>query len=143
MISVIPFITHFQDSAGVKHKLGDSKEFNSRTFFFFDCPGHRNCLNWHTHTHEKCRTRIKCLERQGTSSDSTGGAATHLVTDPSSDDSTATTTNTPSVTLTATSSLTDETPSVQALLASAMNMVPDNEAVRDMIAEVINATAEL
>jgi len=29
---VPPFVTHFQYSAGVKHKLGDSKELNSRTF---------------------------------------------------------------------------------------------------------------
>jgi len=84
------------------------------------------------------------LERQGTSSDSTGDTAAHLVTDISSDNTIATTTtNTPSVTPTATSSFTDETLSVQALLDSAINMVPDNEAVRDMIAEVLNTTAEL
>jgi len=46
------FITHFQDSAGVKDKLEDSKELNSRTFYFCDCPDHRNFLKWHMHTHE-------------------------------------------------------------------------------------------
>jgi len=144
-LQVPPFITHFQDSAGVKHKLGDSKEFNSMTFYFCDCPDHYNCLKWHTHTHthEKYRTRIKWLERQGTSSNSTGDASAHLGADTSSDNKTATTTNTPSVKPTNTSSLNDETPSVQALLASAMNIVPDREVIRDMIAEVLNTTAEL
>jgi len=40
------------------------------------------------------------------------------------------------------SSLTDGTPNLQVLLASAMNIVSDNDAVKDMIAEVLNATAE-
>ena len=39
-----PFLTHFQDSNGTKYKVGDSKEFNGRTFYFCDCPLHRNRL---------------------------------------------------------------------------------------------------
>ena len=137
-----PFVNHHQDASGNKYKLGDTQEFNSRTFFFCGCPDHRLGLKWHTHPPTKCKVRIAWLAKQQSASNSVVPSAL-LVTDQSSDDATATTTATPSVSPTDTSVLTAETPNLQALLASAMNMVPDNEAVRDMIAEVLNATAEL
>ena len=51
-----PFATHFQDKDGKKYKVGDSKTFNEKTFYFCDCPFHQNKVKWHTHTAQKCRT---------------------------------------------------------------------------------------
>ena len=59
-----PFVSHYQDSKGSKYKVGDKKEFDGRTYFFCDCPFHRNRLRWHTHPADTCRTRARWLKKK-------------------------------------------------------------------------------
>ena len=145
-----PFLTHYKDSKEVKYKLGDTKMHNNKKFYFCDCPDHRNRLKWHTHSTEDCRTRINWLAKGApAATHSTGATAeanvvadTNVSTDPTSND--ASSASTPSVSdTTDTSSITTDPSNLQALLASAMNLVSDNDAVRDMIGEVLNATSEM
>ena len=55
-----PFVKHFKtsnDTDATSYKLGDSKTWQGATWYFCDCPNHRDRHKWHTHTHETCRTR--------------------------------------------------------------------------------------
>ena len=54
-----PFLIHYQTADKVKYKVGDKKEHAGSTFYFCDCPLHKNKLKWHTHHPDKCRLRNK------------------------------------------------------------------------------------
>jgi len=64
-----PLLTHFKDSNGVKYKLGDTNIFNGVAFYFCDCPIHRNCLKWHTHSPKDCWARNHWLKKEGKTGD--------------------------------------------------------------------------
>lgn len=65
-----PFAKHFKSSTAANatpFKVGDSKEWNGQTWYFCDCPNHRDRVKWHTHTAATCRSRLRWLEGQSTS----------------------------------------------------------------------------
>ena len=39
-----PFLTHSQDSSKTKYKLGNTKMWKGKAYYFCNCPIHRNCL---------------------------------------------------------------------------------------------------
>jgi len=56
----LSWIYHFKLSAGVKYKVGDTKEFKGKTYHYCDAP-HRAHIKWHTHTPADCRVCQKFL----------------------------------------------------------------------------------
>ena len=129
-----PFLTHFQSADKVKYKLGDKKDHNGTTFFFCDCPLHKNKLKWHTHHPDKCRLRAKWMKTKS-SSDVVDNDATANVGENADSTSVADTSE-------SSSSLNPSTSTdVQALLASAMNLVSDNDVLKDIISDALNASS--
>jgi hypothetical protein len=66
-IKLPPFVKHFKSSTGSdgqKFKVGDKKTWNNSTWYFCDCPNHRDKVKWHTHEATECRTRKKWLEKE-------------------------------------------------------------------------------
>ena len=132
-----PFIKHFKTSAeadAAPHKVGDSKTWNNETWYFCDCPNHRDRIKWHTHTHTDCKTRARWVASKGK------GAAAHAaevppVVIPSSDATTVSS----ATTATNTTSATAAAPSLTALLAAALSMAGDDTMARDFIADTLNA----
>jgi hypothetical protein len=130
-----PFAKHFAVSSAAdakKYKVGDSKEWNQHTWYFCDCPNHRDKVKWHTHPASTCRTRAKWLEQQGTSPEG------NLVTDddqtmPDADDDKS---------CANTSALTAAT-DVTGLLASALSLAGDNAVAAECIADALNALNDL
>ena len=122
-----PWITHFENN-GVKYKIGDSKEFNGKKFYFCDAPIHRDKIKWHTHKTEVCRVRKIWLKKEAEGTADNAPPAEANVTE-SETETVSTVTPENSVIST----------DIHALLASAMNLVTDNNVVRDYIAEAINA----
>ena len=128
------FLYHYKDgTTNQNYKVGDKKEFNGTTFYFCDAPWHKKKAKWHTHTAEKCRVRKNWLKsNKGKDKD---------------DDASQNRSN-PEANVADTDSSANDTPNdstsfsdVTALLASAMNLVSDNDAVRDQIAEALNLIA--
>ena len=129
------FINHYKSPDGTKYKIGDTQEFDGETFHFCDAP-HRNRVKWHTHSPDECRVRKDWLKKNKnkTSDDAEGHVGeAELIPDSSSTSGSSQTS-----TLTPASNSTEAT-GLHALLASAMNMVNDNDVLRDYIAEAINA----
>ena len=136
-----PFVTHYQSSEGVKYKLDNTLDHDGTTFHFCDCPLHRNKLKWHTHHPDKCHTRNCWLKDKGspTLPSNVTAAASNIsdknrayegVNSQSSYDISA-------------SSSSNPTQNVQALPASAMNLVTDNDVVKDLICDALNASNDL
>ena len=126
-----PWLKHFKDENGNKYKIGDTKDFKGKTFHYCDTPNHRDRAKWHTHAAADCSVRKKWLRKQdedGTSgSPGTEVNANEIIeSDTTSDDDN------------------DNEPQqdINALLATALNLVTDNDIVRDYIANAINAAAE-
>ena len=42
-----PWLKHFKDADGNKHKIGDTKQFKGKTYHYCDTPHHRDCAKWH------------------------------------------------------------------------------------------------
>jgi hypothetical protein len=63
-----PFVKHFKSSTGSdgqKFKVGSKKIWNNSTWYFCDCPNHRDKVKWHTHDEAtECRTRKQWLEKE-------------------------------------------------------------------------------
>jgi hypothetical protein len=128
-----PFAKHFKSSSAADatvYKVGDSKEWNSLTWYYCDCPLHRDKFKWHTHTAETCRTRKKWLEDGGKQNSPIAQVAG------TSDGSTATPLTAP--TITANSNSTQFT-DVTSLLAAALSMAGNNSAAKEAIADALNA----
>ena len=121
-----PFMTHWKDaSTGVKYKVGDTKEHGGKMFHYCDAPTHLNKMKWHAHVIESCRVRkfwLKSKEGDDSAFANVGDAESPTTPDNVESDN-------------------NETPSeLVALLASAMNMATDNDIVKDLIANAINAS---
>ena len=119
--SLPPFARHFKSSPAPdapKFVVGDSKPFNGTTWFFCDCPNHRNKVKWHTFPHTECRQRQRWLE-----------------TNPP-----------PSANLSELSTISNPThPSLPpnhltTLLADALHLANDDDPVYTLIAQALNAT---
>jgi hypothetical protein len=125
-----PFAKHFKSSTetgSVNYKVGDSKPWDNTTWYFCDCPNHRDCIKWHTHSAADCRTRAVWLERKA-SDGPVGNAADVNDEDIATDNYSAPT---------------DASAEITGLLASAMNMVGDNAIARDLIADALNAVHDV
>ena len=125
--SVPPFIKHIKDTNGKKYKIGDSKIHNGKTFYFCDATTHCDKIKWHTHTHIDCRVRKKWLKnKEGGNNDNTPPEANVADVDMEGNDEVI--------------NLEDDSnhTSLTGLLASVMNLVDDNDVLRDFIVEAIN-----
>jgi hypothetical protein len=121
-----PFAKHFKANNAPdsqKFKVGDSKSWNDLTWYFCDCPNHRDKLKWHTHTAETCRTRQNWLENKGGRPAANPGIAEDDVVEPAALNADAQ----------------DVDGDITTLLANAMNLTGDNSAAKDFIAEALNA----
>ena len=128
------WIRHFKSSTGEKYKIGDTKSFNGKIYHYCDAP-HRARIKWHTHSPADCRVRQKFLQKKsGKEGSSIDEPAANLV-DTTGDDSFTI----PESNVDEESSNADSPSNLHALLATAMNLVTDNDVVRDYIAEAINA----
>ena len=130
-----PFVKFFKSSSGddaVKFKIGDSKVWNGETWYFCDCPNHREKHKWHPHKPEDCRTRKKWKENAdvpiGNLGDATDTAGDHKKdNDTVPDTSTVSTIGTGS------------TNSLHVMLANALAVSQDNPIANELIADALNA----
>ena len=124
------FNKHFKcGETGERYKVGDSKEFQGDTYYFCDAPTHKNRTKWHKHHPDKCRLRKAWLKEQGEDkSDNKTPPSTANIADREDNDKDDS----------------NEHPNkkITAILASAMNLTTDNEVVKELIAEAINASTE-
>ena len=127
-----PWIKHFKDSDGNKYKIGDTKEFKGKTFHYCDTPNHRDRAKWHTHAATDCSVRKKWLRNQDESNVSGGTTVEANSNDVTKDE----------IPHDEKDASEDSQQDVNALLANALNLVTDNDIVRDYIANAINAAAE-
>jgi hypothetical protein len=121
-----PFLRHFKSSTStgsVSYKVGNSKPFDGATWYFSDCPNHRDRIKWHTHAPADCRTRVNWLANM--TSGKPIAKATEIDNDQDSilPDSAADFVST----------------DITGLLASAMTMVDDNPVAHNLIADALNA----
>ena len=125
------------DSDKVKYKVGDSKYFKGITYYFCDGPLHRNRLKWHTHKPDNYRTRTRWLIQNGCDA-SDGQIEANIGSANPSEHGTDTNGN-----ISESQPETDVPSDIQALLASDMNLVTDNDVLRDQIAKALNASANI
>ena len=62
-----PFLRHYKSSPGddgTPYVVGDSKTWNNSTWYFCDCPNHRDRIKWHTFPASECNVRRRWLEGQ-------------------------------------------------------------------------------
>jgi hypothetical protein len=125
-----PFAKHFKSSTEtgyVTYKVGDSKPWDNTTWYFCDCPNHRDRIKWHTHSAADCHTRTVWIERKA-SGGSIGNASDVKDEDVTTDNDSAPT---------------NAAADITGLLALAMNMVGDNAIARDLIADALNAVHDV
>jgi hypothetical protein len=118
-----PFVKHFKSSTSSdapNYKVGDSKNWDNTTWYFCDCPNHRDKIKWHTHAADTCRTRLRWLEGKPAAVANQGEVQTNDASPAMTDnDSTAT--------------------DISGLLASAMSLAGDNPVAMELIADALNA----
>ena len=141
-----PFINHYKSPSNQPYKLGDTKDWNNNTFYYCDAPTHKNRAKWHTHTAETCRTRLRWLENKDDKSYTNGkNIYKNKFTANIADKNVDTSVHDDEVHEdTGETKVTSDNPPVNnitALLASALNAAGDNQIVRDLIADAINASS--
>ena len=144
MAKLPPFVKYFKTSAAPdapKFQVGDTKVFEGVTYYFCDCPKHRDNIRWHKHHPDQCRTRQRWLANGGGSIPppiANVGAETpttnSVLTDPSGAPSSLTPAPAPPP---------DTTSDVTALLADALQLMSDNPLARDLIADALNAVHDV
>ena len=140
-VGLPPFVRHYKsvtNGVETKYKVGDTKVWKDTTYYFCDCPNHRNRVKWHKFKPEDCKTRQRWLENkkkkikteahEGVVGDNN---ADDEKTDGDSDHDDDDGEPSPS----------EETdPTV--LLASALNLLSNNPLARDLVADAINAASD-
>ena len=119
-----PFARHFKASSApdaAKFQVGDSKPFDGATWYFCDCPTHRNKVKWHTFPHTECRQRQRWLE-------SSPPVAT-LATNPPSDTGSTHSSSLPSA---------EHQNTIALLLSDALSMTSTDAPTYDLIAQALN-----
>jgi len=111
------FITHYKDSSDTKYKVGDKKTFNDQTFYFYDALTHREKLKWHTHKVDNCWARKKWMKKENLSDVNSTPDLEANVGEIDADANVEPQQDTAS--------------DINALLATAINLVVDNSMVRD------------
>jgi hypothetical protein len=130
-----PFVKHFKSGTGdsaTVFKVGDQKDWNDTTWYYCDCPTHRDRIKWHTHTAEKCRTRKKWIEDGGSR---TPPPVAQIATDSETATTLTSPTGTSSTGTTSSSGPTD----ITTMLAAALSMAGDNSATKEAIADALHA----
>ena len=125
----------------VKYKVGDKKTWKNEVWHFCDAPNHRDRAKWHTHSAADCRTRQRWIERkkakEAEPEANLGEDADDdipLDTPPSSDNDNGGQDG-------ASDGVLGDNPSVQALLATCMNLAQDHPLARDAIADALGHLA--
>jgi len=67
------WICHFKSSAGVKYKVGDTKEFKGKTYHYCDAP-HCARIKWYTHCPVDCCVCQKFLQKKSVNEDTSTNA---------------------------------------------------------------------
>ena len=125
-----PFIKHFKcGTTGKLYEVGDTKDFKGNTYYFCNAPNHRFKTKWHKHHPDKCRLRKAWLKENEGKNNTPPLEAN--VGDAEEGDNDNAPPDAPSAS------------NITALLASAMNLAANNDVVKDLIAEAINASTAL
>jgi len=132
-----PFAKWFKSPTSegyVEYKAGDTKDYNGKPWHYCDAPNHRNRIKWHTHATSECHTRSSWLKTdEGAAATANIAPVTVIFEDTASAAERA-----------VLSDSTSSNPSnVTTLLASALNMVGDNDNIKDLIAKAINTAASM
>ena len=133
--SVPPFIKHYKSSTSsdaTPYKVGDTKEWNNEKWFFCDCPNHRDGARWHTFSADECRTRKRWLAKK--QKEATANLAEEKSDDediPDGDDEENKEQSEP------------DKGSITAILANAMNLVGDNNVLKDIIADALTQADQM
>ncbi|CAJ1968750.1 unnamed protein product [Cylindrotheca closterium] len=120
-----PFVRHFkkpESEGGTPYVIGDTKTHNNATWHFCGCPKHRNNLKWHTHPTADCKTRKTWLEEKA------AAAAVANAGDVQS-----------KIPIEKGSAASNATSDVIALLANALSMIGNDDALHDLISEALSA----
>ena len=136
-----PFVKHFRtsnDADAAPYKLGDSKTWQGETWYFCDCPTHRDRHKWHPHTHDTCRTRTRWLNNK----DKKPAAANLADVPPAISTPPATTSDASALSSSGASATasapTSAPPNLTALLASALSLAHD-DMTKEFIADALNS----
>ena len=127
-----PFLKQMKKAAGsdaASYKIGDSKTWNDKTWYFCDCPNHRDGAHFHTHKAEDCNVRKKWLADAGNDTKPTAniGDATTDGEDGAQDDETQGN---------------GDSPNAQVSLAAAFQALHYNPEAQALIADVLEAIRE-
>jgi hypothetical protein len=136
---VPPFVKHFKSGTSddaTAFKVGNKKEWNGASWYFCDCPTHKDRHKWHTHTHEQCRTRKKWLADGG---NLRSPPVAQVATDTASEGGTQLTAPTAASSTHKGSSSSVNTADITAMLAAALSLAGNNSAAKDAIADALNA----
>jgi len=125
------FITHYKSAKGKKYKLGNTLDHKGVTFHYCNCPLHYNELKWHTHTPDQCGVCSRWLKGKY-SSPPPPSIDTDAVAN-ISEENKAYGAGNQTYDGTSTTSSSKPTQDVQALLATAMSLVPDNDVIKNFI----------
>ena len=115
-------------TTGIKYKVGDTKEYGGKTFHYCDAPAHLKKIKSHAHSAESCRVRKFWLKSKDDDDSAIANVADAGKTTPPN-----------------TNDVDDnKTPSeLTTLLDSAMNMVTDNDVVKNLINNAIDASSSI
>ena len=125
------------DSSGKPHKVGDTKVFKDSTWYYCDCPNHRDGARWHTFKPEDCRTRKRWLSTKEQEDIANIGEGYPNAEEPDVESN-----------KTKTEPVSDDNPptgpeDLTSLLANAMNMVGSNDVLRDILANSITQADQM
>lgn len=136
-----PFLIHYKNynnDKNLKYKVGDETDHDGTTFYFCDCTLHRNKMKWHTYHPDKCHLRNKWLKEKDAPPTIDNDASNNLSKENDAYNGTLSTTEDA-----CNSSTTTTNSDVQALLASVLNLCADNDVVKDMISDALNASSDI
>ena len=118
----------------MEYKVDDTEPWKKQTWYYCDATTHCNRVNWHTHPTAECCV-CRCWLETDEGSTANVAAVSHINNNESSAISSMTGVNS-----TAAAAAGSE---ITALLVSAMNLVRDNDVIKDLIADALNASDEL
>lgn len=135
-----PFLRHFKHTAASDaplYKVGDTKEWDGKTYYFCDATTHRDKVRWHLHSPDKCKVRARFLQNK---LDNDTDPAANLADDPPAptDDATQAT----KVTQETTVKPDDNDADVASLLAGALVLAPDDN-VRNVITDAMSLITDM
>ena len=130
--SLPPFIKYSKTSLsadGKPFKVGDTKTWKNQTWYYCDCPNHRDGVKWHTFSAEDCRTRKRWLKKK--EKEAAEALAAEGEGNEAEDHDNDTEPQGPA-----------SEGDITTLLATALNAVNGNETLRDIIADALSAAQQ-